>query len=104
MQNVTSCPVKQETPPEELSCFFSGGVGFVAWWIALALTFMQYGANTLFFYLYTWPFFLALLPVSVCMGIVFGIVFRRHLAWMVLSTVVLSISLFSLLFCLLRGW
>ncbi|VEB54872.1 membrane protein [Salmonella enterica subsp. enterica] len=31
--------------------------------------FLLYGPNTLFFFLYTWPFFLALMPVSVIIGI-----------------------------------
>jgi hypothetical protein len=31
--------------------------------------FLIYGSNTLFFFLYTWPFFLALMPVAVVVGI-----------------------------------
>jgi hypothetical protein len=32
-------------------------------------SFLIYGSNTLFFFLYTWPFFLALMPVAVVVGI-----------------------------------
>ncbi|VEA75334.1 Inner membrane protein ygbE [Salmonella enterica subsp. arizonae] len=44
-------------------------VGFVSWLLALGIPFLLYGPNTLFFFLYTWPFFLALMPVSVIIGI-----------------------------------
>ncbi len=33
--------------------------------VALGIPFLIYGGNTLFFFLYTWPFFLALMPVAV---------------------------------------
>jgi hypothetical protein len=37
--------------------------------LALGIPFLIYGGNTLFFFLYTWPFFLALMPVAVVVGI-----------------------------------
>lgn len=43
-------------------------VGFVSWLLALGIPFLLYGPNTLFFPLYG-PFFLALMPVSVIIGI-----------------------------------
>ncbi|SUI39148.1 Inner membrane protein ygbE [Serratia marcescens] len=73
MQNVTPILIdskqsKQER--EEPSYSFLGGVsGFVFYWLAFALPFLVYGSNTLFFLLYTWPFFLALMPLSVLIGI-----------------------------------
>lgn len=40
-------------------------VGFLSCLLALGILFMVYGPNTLFFCLYTWPLFLALMPVAV---------------------------------------
>jgi hypothetical protein len=31
-------------------------VGFIAWLLALGFPFLIYGPNTLFFFIYTWPF------------------------------------------------
>jgi len=78
--------------------------GFACYWFALAIPFMLYGSNTLFFFLYTWPFFLALLPVSVLVGIIASVLLRGHLIWTLLLTVVVVIGLFWLLFTLLSGW
>ncbi|STM07780.1 putative cytochrome oxidase subunit [Escherichia coli] len=44
-------------------------VGFISWLFALAMPMLIYGSNTLFFFIYTWPFFLALMPVAVVVGI-----------------------------------
>ncbi|EFZ52572.1 inner membrane ygbE domain protein, partial [Shigella sonnei 53G] len=30
--------------------------GFISWLFALAMPMLIYGSNTLFFFLYTWPF------------------------------------------------
>lgn len=80
-------------------------MGFIAWWIALAILLMMYGSDTLFFFfLYTWPFFLALLPISVLAGVVTSALLRGHVILMALVTTLLAISLFWLLFSLLRGW
>ena len=71
-QNIT-IPRSQSmttTTDEATTWSFPGAVvGFVAWLLALGIPFMIYGSNTLFFFLYTWPFFLALMPVSVVVGI-----------------------------------
>ncbi|CCP06138.1 hypothetical protein BN440_1089 [Erwinia amylovora MR1] len=55
-------------------------------------------------FLYTWPFFLALLPVSVLAGIVISALLRGHVIWTALVTPLLTLSLFWLLFCLLSSW
>ncbi|HAI04271.1 MAG TPA: hypothetical protein DCM39_00575, partial [Pantoea sp.] len=81
-----------------------GIIGFVAYWCALAIPFLLYGSNTLFFFLYTWPFFLALLPVSVLMGIALNTLLRGQLLWTTLATVILVICLFWLMFAFLSGW
>lgn len=56
------------------------------------------------FFLYTWPFFLALLPVSVLVGIAATMLLQEHFVWAALATVLLVIGLFWLLFTLLTGW
>ncbi|VTT26275.1 cytochrome oxidase subunit [Klebsiella pneumoniae] len=106
MQNVTPMLArKDEREREEPSWSFPGGVvGFVSWWVALAIPFLLYGSNTLFFFLYTWPFFLALLPVSVLVGIATSVLLRGQLLWTMLITALLVICLFWLLFTLLSGW
>lgn len=106
MPNVTPILVSKESRvPDEPSWSFPGGiVGFASWWVALATAFAIYGSNTMFFFLYTWPFFLALLPVSVLAGIAVSTLLRGQLIWTILLTAVLVLSLFWLLFSQLTGW
>ncbi|MEN5018162.1 DUF3561 family protein [Erwinia sp. Eh17-17] len=106
MHNVTPMLArKDERDREEPSWTLPGGVmGFVSWWVALALPFLLYGSNTLFFLLYTWPFFLALLPVSVLVGIIATMLLRDRFVWAGLLTIVMVVALFWLLFTLLTGW
>ena len=65
--------IRSEPPPaigDETTWSLSGAaVGFISWLLALGIPFLLYGSNTLFFLLYTWPFFLALMPVAVVVGI-----------------------------------
>ncbi len=69
----TSVLFVSEPPPaigDETTWSLSGAaVGFISWLLALGIPFLLYGSNTLFFLLYTWPFFLALMPVAVVVGI-----------------------------------
>jgi len=96
---------KDERDQEETSWSFPGGViGFVCYWVALAVPFVLYGSNTLFFFLYTWPFFLALLPVAVVIGIAFSLLLRGRLIWTFLATALVVVCLFWLLFWFLSGW
>lgn len=107
MQNVTPVQAeKNERQRKESSWSLPGGVmGFIAWWIALAIPLMMYGSGTLFFFfLYTWPFFLALLPISVLVGVIISALLRGHVIWIALVTTLLTISLFWLLLSLLTGW
>ncbi|MCX8956825.1 DUF3561 family protein [Erwinia psidii] len=106
MHNVTPMLArKDDHNQEDISWSFPGGmVGFASYWFALAIPFLLYGSNTLFFFLYTWPFFLALLPASVLIGIATGALLRGHLIWTLLLTVLLVVALFWLLFMLLSNW
>lgn len=108
MQNVTPISIdskqsKQER--EEPSYSFLGGVsGFVFYWLAFALPFLVYGSNTLFFLLYTWPFFLALMPLSVLIGITLSMLLRGRLILTLLLTGAIVLCLFWLVFSFLTGW
>jgi len=108
MQNVTPILIdakqsKQER--EEPAYSFLGGVsGFVFYWLAFALPFLVYGSNTLFFLLYTWPFFLALMPLSVLIGITLSMLLRGRLILTLLLTGTIVLCLFWLVFSFLTGW
>ncbi|ORM66498.1 hypothetical protein PRCB_21610 [Pantoea rodasii] len=106
MQNVTPMLARKDerTPDEPRSSLPGGVIGFLSYWCALAIPFMLYGSNTLFFFLYTWPFFLALLPVSVLIGIVLSLMIRGHLFWSGVITTIVVVCLFWLLFSFLSGW
>lgn len=107
MQNVTpmSILIAAQQEQEEPAYFFLGGIsGFVFYWLAFAVPFMVYGANTLFLLLYTWPFFLSLMPLSVLLGIVFSILLRGHVVFTLLLTGIVVLGLFWWVFSLLSGW
>ncbi|ORM73437.1 hypothetical protein HA48_09530 [Pantoea wallisii] len=106
MQNVTPMLArKDERNPDEPRSSLPGGViGFFSYWCALGIPFLLYGSNTLFFFLYTWPFFLALLPASVLIGIVLSQLLRGRLLWSGGLTVLLVVLLFWLVFSFLSGW
>lgn len=106
MQNVTSLFNRHPVPPEERSgASLSGGIiGLFAYLLALITPFFYFGASVLFFFLYTWPFFLALLPVSVIVGIALCIWFNRRLVLTLLFTLLIVVCCFWLLFSCLAGW
>lgn len=84
--------------------FIGGVLGFSFYWLAFVMPFIIYGLNTPLFLLYTWPFFLALMPLSVLIGI--GI--HKWVAGSLLISVplcaVIVIMLFWQTFSLLTGW
>ena len=106
MQNVTPMLARKDerTQDEPRSSLPGGVIGFLSYWCALAIPFMLYGSNTLFFFLYTWPFFLALLPVSVLIGIVLSLMIRGRLFWSGVLTTIVVVCLFWMLFSFLSGW
>lgn len=84
--------------PEEKAWSVPGAViGFLSWLLALGMPFLLYGLNTLFFFLYTWPFFLALLPLSVVIGIAIYSLSGGKLILSVLTTLLLVVVMFGLL-------
>ncbi|WP_127956514.1 DUF3561 family protein [Serratia microhaemolytica] len=105
MQNVKQRLTETQQEQEEISYSFLGGSsGFVLYWLVLAVAFIVYGSNMMFLLLYTWPFFLALLPFSVLLGIIFSTLLRGHLIFTVLLTGMTVLGLFWLVFSFMSGW
>ncbi|CNF08383.1 DUF3561 family protein [Yersinia nurmii] len=105
MQNVTQIIVSKQREREEPSHSFLGGIaGFTFYWLAFAIPFLVYGPNTVFFLLYTWPFFLALMPVSVLIGIALSMLLRGNVLFTLGGTGIAVICLFWMLFSFLTGW
>ena len=104
-QNITIPRSQSMTPTaDETTWSFPGAiVGFVAWLLALAIPFIFYGSNTLFFFLYTWPFFLALLPVSVVVGVALHSLLDGRLRYSCVATLVAVAAMFGVLFLWLLG-
>ncbi|ADW72306.1 MULTISPECIES: DUF3561 family protein [Rahnella] len=98
-------PETDSADTEDPSYSMQGGfIGFVFYWLAFAIPFLVYGSNTLFFLLYTWPFFLALMPVSVLIGIAFSTFFGGGWFKTSLASAVCVIGMFWTVFSFLSGW
>ena len=78
-------------------------VGFLSWLCALAIPMLIYGGNTLFFFIYTWPFFLALMPVAVVVGIALHSLMDGKLRYSTVFTLVTVGLMFGALFMWLLG-
>jgi len=84
--------------PEEKAWSLPGAIiGFLSWLLALGMPFLLYGLNTLFFFLYTWPFFLALLPLSVVIGIAMYSLSNGKLVLTALATLLFVALMFGVL-------
>lgn len=105
MQDVTPLLFGTVIEREEPSYAFLGGAsGFLFYLLSFAIPFTFYGANALFLLLIFWPFFLALMPVAVLLGVVFSTLLQGRLLLTLLSTAVGVVDLFCLLFSCLWGW
>ncbi|WON76286.1 DUF3561 family protein [Serratia sp. UGAL515B_01] len=105
MQNITPTCFDVQPEEDDPSYSFLGGVsGFVLYWLALLIPFILYGSNTLFFLLYTWPLFLALMPVSVILGVIISVLLHDRLIPTLFVTSASVIFLFWLVFRFLSGW
>lgn len=97
-------PETDSADTEDPSYSMQGGfIGFVFYWLAFAIPFLVYGSNTLFFLLYTWPFFLALMPVAVVVGIALHSLLDGKLQYSVCATILTVGLMFGLLFLWLLG-
>jgi len=89
---------------DETTWSFPGAiVGFASWLMTLGIPFLFYGSNTLFFFLYTWPFFLALMPVAVVVGIALHSLLNGKLLYSSFTTVMTVVAMVGLLFLWLMG-
>ncbi|SLM64331.1 Putative cytochrome oxidase subunit [Dickeya aquatica] len=112
MQRATSLPDSEsscsddEEPASSSSGALSGAlVGFCCYWLAFSLPFTFFGFNsTLLLMLYTWPFFLALMPLSVLIGMLFRVFCQHNIALMMLCCAITIPGVFWLVFLLIRGW
>ena len=103
-QNITFSRSDSITTSEETTWSLPGAiVGFVAWLLALSIPIMLYGSNTLFLFLYTWPFFLALMPVSVVVGIALHSLANGKLIFSAIITALVVVAMFGALFMWLMG-
>lgn len=101
---ITSAETSPSTEIEETTWSVAGAfIGFLSWLLALGIPFLIYGPNTLFFFLYTWPFFLALLPVSVVVGIALHSLLGGRLLISCIVTVLAVGLMFGALFLWLMG-
>lgn len=103
MRNTQNLNVAQTEPLaptyDETTWSLSGAfVGFFAWLMALGIPYLHYGNNTLFFFLYTWPFFLALMPVAVVIGVAFHSLVKGRLRYTIVTTLATVALLCGLLF------
>lgn len=62
-----------------------------------------YGSNTLLFFIYTWPFFLALMPVAVVVGIALHSLMDGKLRYSIVFTLATVGIMFGALFMWLLG-
>lgn len=89
---------------DETTWSFPGAiVGFISWLMALGIPFLIYGSNTLFFFLYTWPFFLALMPVAVVVGVALHSIMSGKLFYSITATLLTVGAMFGALFMWLLG-
>ncbi|WP_413739244.1 DUF3561 family protein [Sodalis sp. RH21] len=101
---LTKAPGVERGAEEPAYGFWGAMAGFIFYWLAFAVPILLYGANALFFLLYTWPFFLALIPVSVLIGLIFSVLLAGRLLLMILCIGVSVFCLFWLVFAQLTGW
>lgn len=102
--NITITNTDNFVVDEEPSWSLSGAVvGFLSWLFTLSIPLLIYGSNTLFFFLYTWPFFLALMPVAVIVGIALHSLMDGKLRYSIVFTLVTVGIMFGALFMWLLG-
>lgn len=77
--------------------------GAVVGFLSLAIPMLIYGSNTLLFFIYTWPFFLALMPVAVVVGIALHSLMDGKLRYSIVFTLATVGIMFGALFMWLLG-
>lgn len=101
--NITLTNNDSLTEVEDTTWSLPGAVvGFLSWLCALAIPMLIYGSNTLLF-LSTWPFFLALMPVAVVVGIALHSLMDGKLRYSIVFTLATVGIMFGALFMWLLG-
>ncbi|RPH27679.1 DUF3561 family protein [Buttiauxella warmboldiae] len=102
--NIAMTSAEASPGTEETTWSFAGAlIGLLSWLLALGIPFLMYGPNTLFFFLYTWPFFLAVLPVAVVVGIALHSLLSGRLICSCIATMLAVALMFGILFMWLMG-
>ena len=102
--NITLTNNDSLTEDEETTWSLPGAVvGFISWLFALAMPMLIYGSNTLCFFIYTWPFFLALMPGAVVVGVALHSLFNGKLLYSTFITIATVVVIFGVLFLWLMG-
>ncbi len=97
--NITLTNNDSLTEVEDTTWSLPGAVvGFLSWLCALAIPMLIYGSNTLLFFIYTWPFFLALMPVAVVVGIALHSLMDGKLRYSIVFTLATVGIMFGALF------
>lgn len=101
--NITLTNNDSLTEVEDTTWSLPGAVvGFLSWLCALAIPMLIYGSNTLLF-LSTRPFFLALMPVAVVVGIALHSLMDGKLRYSIVFTLATVGIMFGALFMWLLG-
>lgn len=101
--NITLTNNDSLTEVEDTTWSLPGAVvGFLSWLCALAIPMLIYGSNTLLF-LSTPPFFLALMPVAVVVGIALHSLMDGKLRYSIVFTLATVGIMFGALFMWLLG-
>ena len=100
--NITLTNNDSLTEVEDTTWSLPGAVvGFLSWLCALAIPMLIYGSNTLLFFIYTWPFFLALMPVAV---VVVGIALHSLMDGKLRYSIVFTLATVGIMFGALFMW
>ncbi|ACS84675.1 DUF3561 family protein [Musicola paradisiaca] len=91
---------------EEDTSSSSGALaGFCFYLLVFSLLLLMYEpGSTLLLMLYTWPFFLALMPLSILAGVVCRVLWPHHVVLMLLCCGGSIFAMFWLVFSLIVGW
>lgn len=106
MQDLPQTPSEVPSVTSEWpSSLVAGGCfGVFSYFLALLSPFLAFGASVLFFFLYTWPFFLALLPVAVFSGMAISVWQKQKIILSFVITLIVVSASFWILFYAFVGW
>lgn len=96
--------VISEEQKENTSYALIGGIiGFLFYWLGFTIPFLVYGLSIHLLLLYTWPFFMALIPLSVFIGAGINILFSGRILISVPLCGILVVALYWQMFTAVSG-